>query len=94
MVAIRRSRGGGSQRSRFSIIHIFLTIILCALSFYAGALSGSTSSPSSAIVSCDEKKSENGALDDLKIESIVQQRVQAGRQALMSWDLKPMSLSM
>ena len=77
MVRIERSRSKSSSKS--GILRLFLTSILCSLSFYCGSISGSKNSG----VACPDVSTstfDKGAVvkENAKIEAIVQQRVEAG----------------
>ena len=77
MVRIARSRS--KPASKIGILHIFLTAVLCCLSFYCGALSGVKNGVSCPDVSAEADTSPvNDVVENAKIEAVVQQRVEAG----------------
>ena len=82
MVRIARSRSKSS--SRISVIHLFITSVLCCLSFYCGALTGvkpGVSCPEVVPSTLEKTAPANNVVDNAKIEAVVQQRVEAGESS-------------
>lgn len=80
MVQISRSKKSSSRA--ISIVHIFLTFLLCAFSFYTGTLSATSSDCSSSHSGANDGVGNSSTaqnVDATKIEAIVQQRLQAGK---------------
>jgi len=91
MVDIKKPRSRASQpssRRLLSPLQIFLTVILCSVSFYTGTQSGTQSSSLCAPTtgssnagggSGNASLEKMDSLDERKIEAIVQQRLEAGK---------------